>query len=380
MPALALLLAALCVFGQADEPKVEAPLRVLFLGNSYTYYNTLPEMVAFLSNATPGRRIEAKSVTRGGANLRDLWDLTNALETLRQGTWDVVVLQDQSTLGDNYSDARWLVNEPAGMIRWSRNWHTEIQRKNAKTVLFLTWGRKAKPEFQTSLNFAYAESARELGALIAPAGLAWKRARETHPDIELFDPDGTHPGPAGTFLTACVFLETLTARSCEGLAKLPSNVRLTDTQQKALAESARYAVEQYNAGALNALPRPDFGTPKPLPPPGTSMPKDFSGLWKGTASIYNAQYEVDLAVEAGARVCQGTISLSNARLGLTFAYPLTACTIELSTLSFRIVDPRFVVEEFKAVLHDGKLLGTQALRTNDPYLRMNGGFELRKRP
>ena len=76
------------VFAQVPEQKPEEPLRILFLGNSYTYYNALPDMVMTLANSTPGRRLETKSVTRGGATLADLWNLTNALEVLRSGTWD----------------------------------------------------------------------------------------------------------------------------------------------------------------------------------------------------------------------------------------------------------------------------------------------------
>ncbi|MEJ1935593.1 hypothetical protein WDZ92_35820, partial [Nostoc sp. NIES-2111] len=146
-PVVALWLCLSPLFAQ-EEP----PLRVLFLGNSYTYFNDLPGMVSKLAATSGGRKIDAKSVTRGGANLSELWSVTNGVETLRSGEWDVVVLQEQSTLGANFFDGRWQVNDPAAMLRWAKFWHTEIQRKNAKTILYLTWGRKARPEFQTALN------------------------------------------------------------------------------------------------------------------------------------------------------------------------------------------------------------------------------------
>ncbi|WP_155121551.1 SGNH/GDSL hydrolase family protein [Bryobacter aggregatus] len=360
-----------------QEAATETPLRVLFLGNSYTYVNSLPDMVMALANSTPGRKIEAKSVTRGGSTLAELWSLTNGLEVLRSGTWDEVVLQDQSTLGINYANGKWIVNQPGGLLRWSRFWNTEIQRKGASPVLYLTWARKAYPEFQTALNYAYSEAARELNATIAPAGLAWKRIRETQPQFELFDPDGSHPSPTGTYLTACVFLETLVNRSCEGATRNFAGLKLTEADQHLLSDAAHYAVEQVRAGFLANLPRPDYSSLKPLPV-GSGKPEDFQGIWHGTAMVHNAVQEMELNVSVAGKTCKGSITLSQVRNQIRLSYPLSNCTIDASTLIFMTSDPRMAVEEYRAILSEGKLVGTQALRSIDPYLRMHGTFELRK--
>ncbi len=373
-----LILASLPLLAQNEAIKTDEPLRVLFLGNSYTYYNALPDMVMALSNSTPGRRIEGKGVTRGGATLQDLWHLTNALETLRNGTWDYVVLQDQSMLGESYVDGKWGINEPNGLLRWVRIWNAEIQRKNAKTILFLTWGRKAYPEFQTGLNFAYAEAAREISATIAPAGLAWKRIRETQPQIELFDADGTHPSPAGTYLTACVFVEILMGKTCEGATRNPQALRVPEDTQRLLTQAAHSAVEQYKAGILTHLPKPEYGTLKPLPPATSSKSEDFTGTWKGKATIYNATHEMELKLDSSGRTCRGSITLVQKKKQTSLSYPLSNCTIDMTTLIFLTSDPRHIVEEYKAVIDGDKLVGTQILRSTDPYIRFQGSFELRK--
>src|SRR4029077_3849726 len=63
-------------------------------------------------------------------------------------------------------------------------------------------------EMQIRLNAAYASLAMNLGAKLAPAGLAWERAHEDAPTIELLD--GTqHPSPAGTYLAAAVLFRVL---------------------------------------------------------------------------------------------------------------------------------------------------------------------------
>ncbi len=371
-----MILAALPMLAQGDDPKPEAPLRVLFLGNSYTYYNSLPDMVAQMANSLPGRRIESRSVTRGGATLADLWSLTNGLEVLHTGNWDYVVLQDQSTLGTNYVDGKWHVNEPAALLRWVRFWNTEIQRKNAKPLLYLTWARKAHPEFQPALNYGYSEAAREINAGIAPAGLAWRKVREVSPKIELFDADGSHPSPLGTYLTACVFVEILVGRNCDGATRNIGGLRVSPADQRVFGEAARYAVEQYRAGLLANLPKPDLGAAKPLQNSGTAKPEDFQGTWKGTAMLYNDTHEMEMNIFVSGRRCRGTMTQTRGEVKLS--YPLSGCTVDNGALVFLTSDPRLIVEEYKAVLNDGKLTGTQMLRTTDPYLRMIGSFDLKR--
>ncbi len=360
-------------------PTEEPPLRVLFLGNSYTYYNALPDLVETLAAATPGRKIDALQVTRGGATLAELWSVTQGVKVLREGSWDVVVLQDQSTLGQNFVDGRWYVNEPEGTLRWARFWHEEIRRKNAKTMLYLTWARKARPEFQAALNYAYSETARALEAEIAPAGLAWQRLRATAPQIELFDPDGSHPAPAGTLLTACVFLEALTGRGCGAIAKPPAIVKLEEAAWKDLTEAAHFAVEQVKAGALNNLLRPDYGPARSLPvaDPNSQM-TDFEATWRGTALLHNGAYDMELQLQASGKSCLGTLQLLNARAQWRFAYPVSGCTLDQGVLTFLTSDPRGLLEEYQAVRQDGKLVGLQRLRSIDPYVRLQGRFELRR--
>jgi hypothetical protein len=369
-----LLLAALSLLAQ-DPPE---PLRVLFLGNSYTHTNDMPGMLASLANALPGRQLEVKSVTRGGATLADLWTLTNAAEVLRNGKWDIVVLQDYSTLGQNFVNAKWNINDPAGTWQWMKIWNYEIQRKQAKPMLYLTWARKAQPEFQTGLNYAYSEAARELNAQLAPVGLAWKRLRETQPGLELFVADGSHPSPLGTYLTACVFLEALLGKTCAPPAKPPTIVRISPEAQTQIADAAHFALEELKAGALTGLPRPDYGTLKPLPTPTDTKPEDFQGIWKGKAAIYSGMHEMKLDISVQGRVCKGTITLDNPGMGYKLVYPLTTCTIDQVTLLFAVSDPRQIIEEFKAVIDGGKLVGTHQLRDTNPYRRIMGSFELKK--
>ncbi|MEO8453334.1 MAG: SGNH/GDSL hydrolase family protein, partial [Gemmatimonadota bacterium] len=76
-----------------------APPKVLFIGNSYTYFNNLPAMVSALGRGD-GRPIQTAMIVRGGATLDDHWKGDSAAAAIRRGGWTHVVLQEQSQLGN----------------------------------------------------------------------------------------------------------------------------------------------------------------------------------------------------------------------------------------------------------------------------------------
>ena len=201
-------LIVLLLFGGASQ--AAEPLRVLFIGNSYTYVNNAPQIFAQLARAAlPGRQVQAGMVAVGGATLVSLWEHSDALRALRSSKWDYVVLQENSLLGDGLRDGKFVVNSPE-LFHWGvRLFDPEIRRAGAHTVLLLTWSRRNAPDQQEDLNYAYDSVARELGAILAPVGPAWKRAREQDPGLELYAGDGSHPSPLGSYLLACVLLNAL---------------------------------------------------------------------------------------------------------------------------------------------------------------------------
>ena len=105
-------------------------IKVLFIGNSYTYFNDLPSMVSRMAASRKGSKLlETSSVTKGGATLKRHWEEATALERLKQARWDYVVLQEQSLLP---------VNDRDKMHRYARLFDAEIKKAGAKTVFYLT--------------------------------------------------------------------------------------------------------------------------------------------------------------------------------------------------------------------------------------------------
>jgi len=183
--------------------------RILFIGNSFTFRNDLPGLITTLAaSRTPPHTLATQMIVAGGASLRQHWNGGTALEAVQQGAWDTVVLQEQSTLP---------MKNATRFHENVRLFHEEITQSGARTLLYLTWARQQSPETQEALTQAYLTIATELNAGVAPVGIAWQQALKENPALPLYDKDGSHPSPLGSYLAACVFYATLFDASPAGI-------------------------------------------------------------------------------------------------------------------------------------------------------------------
>jgi hypothetical protein len=79
------------------------------------------------------------------------------------------------------------------------------------------WCAQHQSGLTGGLDGAYFDLAKELGAQVAPVGMAWKQALAADPRLALHEPDKSHPNPTGSYLAACVFYATLLDKSPVGL-------------------------------------------------------------------------------------------------------------------------------------------------------------------
>jgi Domain of unknown function (DUF4886) len=186
-----------------------APQRILFVGNSYLYYNdSVHNHVRRIAEENgPHRPVDYqyKSATIGGARLSHHF-IESLLQPGRLGVdepFDLVVLQGGS--GEVLTSRSRLAfsNEAAEIA-------AKVRRTNAEVALYMTHAyvkphKDYDPDLIDKIVSTYVKTGNELGALVIPVGLAFELAYQRRPDIVLHKPfDGTHPSMLGTYLAACV--------------------------------------------------------------------------------------------------------------------------------------------------------------------------------
>lgn len=183
-------------------------MRALFVGNSFTARNDVPGMIARMAQSC-GESLEHVLISAGGASLRRHWNKGDAQLAMKEGNFDFVVLQEQSTLP---------VKNAGRMFENVRLFDEAIRAAGSRTVLYMTWARQHEPQNQRVIAEAYTAIGAEIGATVAPVGLAWERFLASHAIPVLHDKDGSHPTLAGSYLAACVLFSVLFHRSPVGLA------------------------------------------------------------------------------------------------------------------------------------------------------------------
>lgn len=176
-------------------------MKVLFLGNSHTFFNDMPELFARFAEATTGEKPTVVMLAYSGRDLdwhrREYFSLRF---NLMHGGYDYCVIQQAA--------------HPYPPIESTLNTGAEIidlcHRCGVKPVVYMTWAEKRFPENQQKMIDTCEKLAAENGALLAPIGKVWQSIQQSRPDIELYHTDGEHAGPYGDFLIAAVFCRLLT--------------------------------------------------------------------------------------------------------------------------------------------------------------------------
>ncbi|KAA3607104.1 MAG: hypothetical protein DWQ01_15475 [Planctomycetota bacterium] len=229
-------------------PAPVEPLQVLWIGNSYTA-QTQAYLAGFVA-ADASVELEAGVATQGGwtlwdhyANrLRPSYDgNTRSLEQkLQEKTWDVVILQEQSTrpsqawLG-NPSELAAFKDGVLQLDAYVRQW-----APNATLRYFQTWPRAQGAAYlqayfgneplamHKATRAAYGAAAAATMTLITPVGDAWMYSMDQNPALDLHKPDLSHPDVPGAYLTGAVFYAFLFEKSPQG-SSFQANLSTTDS-------------------------------------------------------------------------------------------------------------------------------------------------------
>ncbi len=175
-----------------DSPKI------LFVGNSHTFVNNVPESVRqLLASDTSHRKANVRSVSVGLLETGGP-DVETAI---RSEKWDVVVLQ-----GAQVSSSHKYRYSQAKAISFA---NLALSRK-AKVLLCAEWPRRGWDESQYQLGVYREIQAGAKGSIIVPICEVWDASRAKLGGIDLWQADGNHANVKGSFLSACAIYRYLT--------------------------------------------------------------------------------------------------------------------------------------------------------------------------
>jgi hypothetical protein len=220
-------------------------LHVLFIGNSFIYFNNMPHLLEAISESLDGPRIKTEMVAIGGARLEDLWKQGSALTAIRKQHWDFVVLNEQSALGGGIVNGEKRIGDPANFYKYAAMFDTEVHKSGAKTVIIMTWKDKNDPDrIQTDLNNAFLEFKKQMhgGVVLVPVSAAWALTIKTAPEINLYFDDNHHPSKEGSYLEACTVYATLTNNSPAGAPAKVEGTPVADADGAVLADKTKTLV------------------------------------------------------------------------------------------------------------------------------------------
>jgi hypothetical protein len=197
------------------------------LGNSYTAFNNLPNLVQQVAQSQ-GDSLHYAAFTPGGQYLQAHATDQAVQDSILQGDWDYILMQEQSIIPVIPHFRQTLYLPGATNLKALRDQGAPC----ARLRFFLTWGRENGGQqcnqgycsvnfsdfghYQDTLTWAYKRAADSLGAGISPVGEVWRAARQAHsaslPQLGLFDGDGSHPSLQGSYLAALTLYSTLFQR------------------------------------------------------------------------------------------------------------------------------------------------------------------------
>lgn len=193
------------------------PMRVLFVGNSYTHYNNMPKLFEQMADSK-GVKLEVLMDAKSSHTFEMHSKRPELYKNIRSTKWDYIVLQGFSR---ELAQDRAVIDKQS--LPYLKQLLDSIYANNSCTnvLLYQTWGYDTgfKDDslgidwsYQTMsdrIHEGYLYVSEQLNLSIVPVGKVWETVKENHPQIELYQEDKQHPSLAGSYLAASCFYTAL---------------------------------------------------------------------------------------------------------------------------------------------------------------------------
>jgi hypothetical protein len=234
-PFLILLLGCCAKFNDDPAAGGEKSFKILYVGNSLTYTNDLPALVAEIA-AQDGQKIAHKSMALPDYAFEDHLNDGKVQPEIKKGGYDFVIGQQGPSA---------LPSSQAILLRDAALLSDLCKQAKSRFGLYTVWPSSARAFDLDNVIASYANAAAQTNALLCPAGLAWKKAWEVDAALPLYSADGFHPSLTGSVLAALTIYGAVKEKSDFNF------IKYEDCSWKKEMDKARF--EALKAAALKAL-------------------------------------------------------------------------------------------------------------------------------
>jgi hypothetical protein len=177
-------------------------LKVLYVGNSLTYTNDLPSLIAAIAKQD-SVDITYTTFAFPDYSLEDHWNEGKVEDVIATGHYDFVVAQQGPSA---------LPESQVLLLEYVNRFQAICKKHNTKLLLYMVWPSKARLFDLDNVIASYTKAASTTGASLSPAGLAWKLAWQNDPSLSLYGPDNFHPGMQGSLLAAMTLYASISGK------------------------------------------------------------------------------------------------------------------------------------------------------------------------
>lgn len=184
---------------KAQEKTAIKDYKVLFVGNSLTYSNNLPQLV---SKAASDEQIilSTEILAKPNYALIDHWDEGALQKKIKSKSFDFVVVQQGPS---SQEEGRKLLFESVQKLS------KLCVKNNSQLVVFMVWPSQQYYHTFDKVIKNHREVAEKFNAVLCPVGEVWKAHFDITNDFDYYSSDGFHPSEKGSQVAAEIIVESL---------------------------------------------------------------------------------------------------------------------------------------------------------------------------
>ncbi len=195
---IALAITCSSLFGQQEIHNAKE-FDILFIGNSLTYVNNLPQLIKKHA-AQKGVKINTKMIAFPNYAIEDHWNDGQVQKLISSKVYDFVILQQGPS---SQSDGRKM------LIEFGKKYSNLCKLHEVRLCYFMVWPSLNYYHSFDGVIKNYTDAAAINNAVLLPVGQIWKDYVDSTNSTEYYGQDRFHPSIKGSQISAKVIFEYL---------------------------------------------------------------------------------------------------------------------------------------------------------------------------